>query len=54
MGPHSFDPPHIKADKHCVLHRAGVEASTLRGCFYRFAMFALTESSHVAHGTAIP
>ena len=32
MGPHSFDPPHIKADKHCVLHRAEVEASTLCGC----------------------
>jgi len=22
MGPHSFDPPHIKAYKHCFLHRA--------------------------------
>jgi hypothetical protein len=54
MDPHSFDPPHIKAHKHCILHRAEVEASTLCGCFYRFAMFAPTESSHVAHGTAIP
>ena len=45
MGPHSFDPPRIKARKHCILHRAEVEASTLRECFYCFATFAPTEIS---------
>ncbi len=39
-GSSSFDSAHIKAHKHCILHRAEVEASTLCGCFYRFATFA--------------
>lgn len=47
MGPHSFDPPHMKAHKHCILHCAEVEASTPCGCFYCFAPFAPTEISHM-------
>jgi len=47
MDPRSFDPPPIKAHKHCILQRAEVEASTPCRCFYCFARFAPTEISHV-------
>jgi NAD-dependent SIR2 family protein deacetylase len=45
LDPQNFDTPHIRAHKHCVLHRAEVEASTLCGCFYCFATFTPTEVS---------
>jgi hypothetical protein len=47
LDPDSFDPPHIKAYKHCFLHRAEVEASTPCVCFSCFAPFTPTKISHV-------
>jgi hypothetical protein len=34
LNPHRFDPPHVKAHKHCSLHRAEIESSEICGCFY--------------------
>ena len=33
----------IQAHKHCIRHRAEVEASIMCGCFYCFALFRPTE-----------
>ena len=45
LNPHRFDPPHVSAHKHCSLHRAEIEGSSLCGCFYCLATFPPGELS---------
>jgi len=36
---------HISAHKHCLRHRAELEASDVCGCFYRLAIFQPKETT---------